>query len=73
MDRDEGILRGSAALSSAPIAVRPVGAHERADWEGLWKDYLDFYETTLADCGGRDRRAAGFIQSRKAFSWKSDF
>ena len=30
------------------IVIRPVGTHERADWEPLWKGYLDCYRTTLA-------------------------
>jgi GNAT superfamily N-acetyltransferase len=29
------------------IVIRPVGMDERADWEPLWKGYLDFYRTTL--------------------------
>ena len=29
------------------IVIRPVGTDERADWEPLWKGYLDFYRTTL--------------------------
>lgn len=29
------------------IVVRAVRPDERADWEPLWKGYLDFYQTTL--------------------------
>jgi GNAT superfamily N-acetyltransferase len=29
------------------ISVRAVRPDERADWEPLWKGYLDFYKTTL--------------------------
>ena len=32
---------------STDIVIKPVGAHERADWQLLWKGYLDFYNTTL--------------------------
>jgi len=31
------------------IVIRPVGTGERADWQPLWKGYLDFYETALAE------------------------
>ncbi len=30
------------------MEIRPVGAHERADWEPLWNGYLTFYEAMLA-------------------------
>ncbi|MDB5654765.1 MAG: GCN5-related N-acetyltransferase [Tardiphaga sp.] len=29
------------------IEIRPVGVHERADWEPLWQGYLTFYKATL--------------------------
>ena len=29
------------------LAIRPVGADERAAWEPLWKGYLDFYKTSV--------------------------
>ena len=32
---------------STDIVIKPVGTHERADWQLLWKGYLDFYNTTL--------------------------
>lgn len=48
MEGHAGLLRGSAALSTAGIVIRPVGADERADWEPLWNGYLTFYEATLA-------------------------
>jgi GNAT superfamily N-acetyltransferase len=35
-------------MSAPNIVVRPVGANERADWEPLWRGYLDFYKTTVS-------------------------
>ena len=32
---------------STDIVIKSVGANERADWQPLWKGYLDFYNTTL--------------------------
>ena len=32
---------------AADIAIRPVGADERAAWQPLWKAYLDFYQTAV--------------------------
>jgi GNAT superfamily N-acetyltransferase len=32
---------------SVDIAVRPLRADERPQWEPLWKAYLDFYETSV--------------------------
>ena len=32
---------------SAGIAIRPLRLDERADWEPLWKGYLDFYKTSV--------------------------
>jgi GNAT superfamily N-acetyltransferase len=29
------------------IAVRPLAESERAEWEPLWRGYLDFYKTSL--------------------------
>ena len=29
------------------IAIRPLRLDERADWEPLWKGYLDFYKTSV--------------------------
>lgn len=29
------------------IVIRPLRPDERADWEPLWKGYLDFYKATL--------------------------
>jgi GNAT superfamily N-acetyltransferase len=34
-------------LMSAGIAIRPLRLDERADWEPLWKGYLDFYKTSV--------------------------
>jgi GNAT superfamily N-acetyltransferase len=35
-------------MTGPNIEIRPVGADERADWEPLWKGYLDFYRTTVS-------------------------
>ena len=32
---------------SGSIAIRPLRLDERADWEPLWKGYLDFYKTSV--------------------------
>jgi len=32
---------------SGAIAIRPLRLDERADWEPLWKGYLDFYKTSV--------------------------
>lgn len=29
------------------LAIRPVGAGDRASWQTLWRDYLAFYETEV--------------------------
>ena len=34
-------------MSQANVVIKSVGASERAEWEPLWKGYLDFYETVL--------------------------
>jgi GNAT superfamily N-acetyltransferase len=34
-------------MNASNIAIRPVGADERAAWEPLWKGYLDFYKTSV--------------------------
>ena len=34
-------------MSQANVVIKLVGASERAEWEPLWKGYLDFYETVL--------------------------
>jgi GNAT superfamily N-acetyltransferase len=34
---------------TADIVIRPVGTHERAAWEPLWKGYQTFYEVALSD------------------------
>ena len=34
-------------MSQANVVIKPVSASERAEWEPLWKGYLDFYETVL--------------------------
>ena len=34
-------------MSQANVVIKPVSASERAEWEPLWKRYLDFYETVL--------------------------
>jgi GNAT superfamily N-acetyltransferase len=30
------------------IEIRPLRLNERADWEPLWKGYLDFYNTSVS-------------------------
>jgi GNAT superfamily N-acetyltransferase len=35
-------------MNAKNIAIRPVGAAERAAWEPLWKAYLDFYQATVS-------------------------
>jgi GNAT superfamily N-acetyltransferase len=35
-------------MSLPSVVIRPVGANERADWEPLWKNYLDFYKTAVS-------------------------
>jgi GNAT superfamily N-acetyltransferase len=32
---------------AADIVIRPLRPDERADWEPLWRGYLDFYQTYL--------------------------
>jgi GNAT superfamily N-acetyltransferase len=32
---------------AADIVIRPLRPDERADWEPLWKGYLDFYKTSV--------------------------
>ncbi len=32
---------------SATTVIRPLRADERADWQPLWKGYLDFYKTSV--------------------------
>ena len=32
---------------STDIAIRPLRLDERAEWESLWKGYLDFYKTSV--------------------------
>ena len=32
---------------AAEIVIRPPRPDERADWEPLWKGYLDFYKTSV--------------------------
>jgi GNAT superfamily N-acetyltransferase len=34
-------------MAAPKVEIRRVGAAERADWEPLWKGYLDFYKTTV--------------------------
>jgi hypothetical protein len=29
------------------VLIRPVGSHERSDWEPLWAGYLAFYQATI--------------------------
>ena len=32
---------------ASDVVIRAVGIGERADWEPLWKGYLDFYKTSV--------------------------
>ena len=34
-------------MSAVNIVIKPVTASERAEWEPLWKGYLDFYKTSV--------------------------
>ncbi len=34
-------------MTAPNIVIKPVAADERADWEPLWKGYLDFYKTSV--------------------------
>ena len=36
-------------MTTASIAIRRVGAQERAAWEPLWKGYQTFYQVSLSD------------------------
>lgn len=38
---------GNRASPAAAVQIRPVTAQDRAVWDGLWRAYLAFYETTL--------------------------
>jgi len=31
------------------IEIRPLAASDRPAWQDLWRDYLEFYETSVAD------------------------
>ena len=35
-------------MSAANIVIKPVTASERAEWEPLWKGYLDFYDAKVS-------------------------
>ena len=35
--------------AKANVAIRPVPADERADWEPLWKGYQAFYKVVISD------------------------
>lgn len=34
-------------MKRSDVAIRPVAAGERAEWEPLWRGYLDFYKTSV--------------------------
>ena len=36
-------------MAAANVEIRPVGLHERADWEPLWKGYQTFYKVVIPD------------------------
>jgi GNAT superfamily N-acetyltransferase len=38
----------SRSATRGEVTVRPLVGQDRAVWNGLWKGYLDFYETSLA-------------------------
>ncbi len=40
-------IHAEVARMSAGVAIRPLRLDERADWEPLWKGYLDFYKTSV--------------------------
>jgi len=35
-------------MAAADLVVRPLRPDERAEWQPLWKAYLDFYRTSVA-------------------------
>src|SRR5690349_3356244 len=39
--------RSVMRLYSMTIEIRPLRRDERAEWEPLWKGYLDFYNTSV--------------------------
>ena len=34
---------------SGPITIRPLQQADRHEWRGLWRGYLEYYETSLPD------------------------
>ena len=36
-------------MSSEAVSIRPLNEGDRAEWGRLWKAYLEFYETSVAD------------------------
>ena len=34
-------------MAASKLEIRPLRLDERADWEPLWKGYLDFYKTSV--------------------------
>jgi GNAT superfamily N-acetyltransferase len=51
MQHPYGVSSTATALVSddGHVCVRPLAAADRDDWTRLWRGYLDFYDTTLAD------------------------
>ena len=37
----------SRSATKGAVHLRPLVGADRASWNGLWKGYLDFYETSL--------------------------
>jgi GNAT superfamily N-acetyltransferase len=35
-------------MTAAGVVIKPVTVSERAEWEPLWKGYLDFYEAKVS-------------------------
>ncbi|MCE2738828.1 MAG: GNAT family N-acetyltransferase, partial [Rhodobacter sp.] len=31
------------------VSIRPLAAHDEADWRRLWTGYLDYYQTTVPE------------------------
>src|SRR5262245_19869089 len=46
---EPGLQVSTLAMTTRNIAIRPVGAHERAAWEPLWKGYQTFYQARLSE------------------------
>jgi hypothetical protein len=56
----------------ADIVIRGLQPHERADWEPLWRAYLDFYRTSVP-AQVYDTRWARQKDPNEPLSEKGDF